>query len=61
MNKLLYYKDFTGVFTWDNEGNVYYGHVIGIRDTITFEADTLEGIEKEFHNSVDDYLEFIKE
>lgn len=59
MKSTLEYKGFTGVFNWDNDTNVYYGDVINIRDTITFEGDTLEEVEQEFHNSVDDYLEFI--
>ena len=34
--------------------------VINTRDVITFQADSAEAIERAFHDSVDDYLEFCK-
>jgi predicted HicB family RNase H-like nuclease len=37
-----------------------HGEVIGIRDVVTFQADSVAKIEKEFRASVDDYLAFCK-
>ena len=33
----------------------------GINDLVDFECEDLKGVEKEFHEAVDDYLEFCKE
>jgi predicted HicB family RNase H-like nuclease len=40
---------------------VLHGRVDGIEDVITFEADNLEDLEREFRISVDDYLEWCAE
>ena len=33
----------------------------GIKDLVNFESETVEGIIKEFHSAVDDYLVFCEE
>ena len=38
-----------------------HGKIDNIRDLVTFESDTVEGIIREFHSAVDDYLEFCQE
>jgi predicted HicB family RNase H-like nuclease len=35
--------------------------VLGLRDVVTFEADSAEGLVAAFHDSVDDYLAFCAE
>ena len=40
---------------------VFYGEITGIKDLVTWQSDTVEGITKEFHSCVDDYLDFCKE
>lgn len=52
------YKGFTGSFEVDPENGVLRGHVDGIEDLITFEADRLWDLNREFRNRVDDYLAF---
>ena len=39
----------------------YFGRVIGIRDVITFQGDTVPDSLEAFHDSVDDYLAFCEE
>jgi predicted HicB family RNase H-like nuclease len=52
------YKGYTGVAEFDNEAGVIFGHVIGLRDVITFQGESVEELNEAFHDSVDDYLEF---
>ena len=52
------YKGYSGSVEFDDGDLVFHGRVNGIRDIVTFEADTAEGLVKAFHDSVDDYLEF---
>ena len=46
---------------FDSESKVLYGKIEGIDDLVTFESDSAKEIEKEFHDAVDDWLEFRKE
>ncbi|HKP77242.1 MAG TPA: type II toxin-antitoxin system HicB family antitoxin [Longimicrobiaceae bacterium] len=55
------YKGYTGVYEVDPDEGVLHGHIDGIEDIITFVADNLEDLEREFRISVDDYLEWCAE
>jgi predicted HicB family RNase H-like nuclease len=55
------YKGYTGVVEFDEESGALCGYVIGLRDLITFEGDSVAGVSQAFHDSVDDYLEFCAE
>ncbi len=52
------YKGYTGIPFIDEESESLYGHVIGLRDVITFQGDTFPELTQSFRDSVDDYLEF---
>ncbi len=55
------YKGYTGVVEFDEDSGTLFGHVIGLRDGITFQGDSAAEIIRAFHDSVDDYLEFCAE
>ena len=40
------------------DGKVFFGTVENISDLVTFESDTAEDLEREFHAAVEDYIEF---
>lgn len=61
MNDLKMYKGYHAKIEIDFEGHVLHGKIDNIRDLVTFESDTVEGIIREFHSAVDDYLEFCQE
>jgi predicted HicB family RNase H-like nuclease len=52
------YKGYTGVVEFDEDSGTLFGHVIGLRDGITFQGDSVAELIQAFHDSVDDYLEF---
>lgn len=54
----MQYRGYTGVLEVDEEAGILYGRVIGLRDVITFQAQTVEQAREEFRRSVDSYLEF---
>ncbi len=58
---MMMYKGFAGVVEYDDEARVFSGEVINTRTVITFQGTTVDEVEKEFHASVDDYLEWCKE
>jgi predicted HicB family RNase H-like nuclease len=55
------YKGYTGVVELDEESQVLSGRVIGLRDVITFEGESVGEVIASFRDSVDDYLEFCAE
>jgi predicted HicB family RNase H-like nuclease len=52
------YKGYTGIAEFDEESEVIFGHVIGLRDVITFQGESVAELIQAFHDSVDDYLAF---
>ena len=54
----LRYKGYVGSIEYDEEGNYFYGHVLGLhRDGISYEGTTAEELKKDFQDGIDDYLE----
>ena len=53
----LNYKGYSGTIEPQIENNTLFGKIAFIRDLVTYEATTLKELEKEFHFSVDSYLE----
>lgn len=61
MNNTLTYKNYIGTVNFSEQDGVFFGKVAGITDSIYFEGDTVEGLTEDFHNAVDEYLEFCAE
>lgn len=55
------YKGYTAMFEVDDEDGVLHGRVANIDDIVTFESETLDGLEREFQISVDVYLDWCAE
>lgn len=54
----MLYKNYTATISFDEESKTFSGEVININDVITFQVESLTELEKAFHDSVDDYIEF---
>src|SRR5437667_5507524 len=55
---MMEYQGYVGAVTFDDVDNAFHGHVLGTRDTVTFEGSTVDDLRRAFRDSVDDYLEF---
>lgn len=56
------YKGYYTLIDFDAEDKVLYGKIENANgDLVIFESDSTKEIEKEFHDAVDDWLEFRKE
>ncbi len=55
------YKGYTGVVEFDDDVNIFHGEVIGLKDVITFQGESVEELKKAMAESVDYYLEWCKE
>ncbi|MDQ2783943.1 MAG: type II toxin-antitoxin system HicB family antitoxin [Chloroflexota bacterium] len=58
---MLTYKGYTADVEYDAQEGILYGHVLDLRDTITFQSENAAEIVDEFHLSVDEYLSFCAE
>ncbi len=58
---MMTYKGYSARVEFDDDDMIFFGQVIGIRDVVTFEGESVKEIEKAFHDSVDDYLNMCKE
>jgi predicted HicB family RNase H-like nuclease len=50
------YKEYLGTIEPQIESGTLFGKLAYIKDLVTYEANTVKELEKEFHNSVDEYL-----
>ena len=58
---MIIHKGYIAKVDFDEDDKVLHGRILGIRDVITFEADSVEGAIAAFEESVEDYLAFCKE
>ena len=58
IGKFNEYRGYTGSIEYYYEDKIYYGSLLNIKDLVNYEADTMENLYNEFHNAVDDYIEF---
>ena len=64
MSNYLEYKGYYTDIKIDFESKQFYGELEGIRDFVNFMSDISEGVDgivREFHSAVDDYLAFCAE
>ena len=58
---MMEYKGYMGKVEFDEDAGVLHGEVLGIRDVVTFQGESVQEIERAFRESVDDYLAFCTE
>jgi predicted HicB family RNase H-like nuclease len=61
MKDMMQYKGYLGELEFDADAGIFHGEVIGTRDVITFQGDSVAALTRAFHESVDDYLAFCAE
>ena len=61
MNNILEYKNYIGSIEFSNEDMLFYGKVLGIKSLVSYEGKSASELVKNFHNSVDDYLQICEE
>ena len=58
---MMQYKRYIAHIDFDDEGDIFWGEVINIRDVITFHGKAVEELRQAFEDSVEDYLAFCAE
>ena len=54
----LEYKGYRGSVEYSAPDRCFHGKILGIRSCILYEGASLDSIEKDFHESVDEYLDY---
>jgi len=54
--KNLDYKGYSGSIEYSKEDGLFYGKLLGIQSLISYEGETGPLLEKDFKESIDDYL-----
>jgi len=54
------YKGYIGKAEYDDEAEIFYGEIIGLRDVVTFKGTSVIELQKSFRESIDEYLAFCK-
>ena len=57
----LRYKGYSAKADYSAEDRIFYGTILGISDMVEFQSENAKDLEDEFHQAVDEYLEFCKE
>ncbi|MBM9593420.1 type II toxin-antitoxin system HicB family antitoxin [Roseitranquillus sediminis] len=57
MTSAMSYKGYAARVEYDDDDEIFTGRIAGIRDSVSFHADTVKGLHVAFHEAVDDYLE----
>ena len=59
--KHLHYKGYAGSIEFSEEDAVFHGKIVGIKACISFEGASVNTITEDFHDAVDEYLEYCRE
>ncbi|MEA2039694.1 MAG: type II toxin-antitoxin system HicB family antitoxin [Thermodesulfobacteriota bacterium] len=55
MNSMIY-KGYFAKINFDERDGIFWGKVIGIKDSITFEGETVVQLTEDFHRAINHYL-----
>ena len=58
MSTTLEHKGYNGTVEFSAEDHIFHGTLSGLRDSISFEGDSVASLEENFRNAVDEYLAF---
>ena len=56
--KPLRYRGYIGSVKYDESDNMLYGEILNAKDSISYEIETLEELQKAFETEVDRYVKF---
>jgi predicted HicB family RNase H-like nuclease len=57
MSSVMTFNGYSARVEFDDEDGIFFGRIAGIRDGVTFHADTVSDLRAAFHEAVNDYIE----
>lgn len=61
MGSLMTYKGYHAAIEYSNKDKIFVGKVHGISDNLNFHGQSVDELEKMFHQSIDNYLDLCKQ
>ena len=58
IGKFYEYRGYTGSIEFSSDDQCYFGRLLNINDLVHYEANTVEELNEEFKEAVDDYIDF---
>ena len=55
------YKGYSGIVEYDDDARIFHGEVVGLRDVITFQGESVSALETAMAESIEFYLEWCAE
>lgn len=56
MKNIMSYRGYNGKVEFDPEDNIFFGHVLGVPESITFHGETVTQLIEDFHAAIDHYI-----
>ena len=60
IGQFMEYKGYIGSIEYDLEDKLHYGSLLNTDDFVNYHGDNIIELEQQYHNAVDDYIEFKK-
>lgn len=57
---VIEYKKYIGQFDYNQDDKSFTGHVINVKDMLTFDGDSIKELEASLKKTIDTYLEYCK-
>lgn len=57
MSNILEHRGYRARVEFDADDELFFGRIAGIRDGVTFHADSVAALVSAFHEAVDDYID----
>ena len=61
ISSLMEYEGYHAKIEFDQEDQIFVGHVLGINDSINFHGRSVDELKDEFRNAIDNYLFYCKQ
>ena len=61
MGDLLSYKNYNGTVEYSKEDSCLFGKVLGIKSLLSYEGISIQELEQDFQNVIDEYLKECRE
>jgi len=58
---MMEYRGYVGKVEFDGDAGIFHGDVLGTRDVITFQGQSVAELQTAFKESIDDYLAFCRQ
>ncbi|MBP5305707.1 MAG: type II toxin-antitoxin system HicB family antitoxin, partial [Lachnospiraceae bacterium] len=60
MSSLMEYKGYHAKIEYDNDDEIFVGHVLGLTDSLNFHGESIKEFNSSMRDCIDNYLDYCK-